>query len=424
MIERDLAKEVTQAASWYPVVTLTGPRQSGKTTLVRHLFADRPYITLEPLDIRSQVQEDPRGFLADHAGGAVIDEVQHVPELLPYLQQEVDERPQPGRFVLTGSQHLGLTQAVTQSLAGRTAILHLHPLSWVELRRFADAPTELWDVVWAGGFPRIHDVGIPPDRWLADYTATYVERDVRQILSVGDLRNFRTFLELLAGRTAQEENLTALGSDTGVARNTAAAWLSVLQTTFMCFRLPAWSSNVRKRAVKAAKLHLADTGLACHLLGISSPDQLRRHPLRGAIFETWVATEIRKARANRGINGGLHHYRETRGIELDLVVQDGQDVRLVEVKSGATVAGDWFDGLREMTSRAADDLSVHPLVVYGGDRAHRRRDTDVLPWSDLHEVDWSGRLGLPITEGKRPPAIDVDSNAEIDAYLDGRDARG
>lgn len=260
MIDRDLAKEVTRAASWYPVVTLTGPRQSGKTTLVRHLFADRPYITLEPLDIRSQVQEDPRGFLADHAGGAVIDEVQHVPELLPYLQQEVDERPQPGRFVLTGSQHLGLMQAVTQSLAGRTAILHLHPLSWVELRRFADAPTELWDVVWAGGFPRIHDVGIPPNRWLADYTATYVERDVRQILSVGDLRNFRTFLELLAGRTAQEENLTALGSDTGVARNTAAAWLSVLETTFMCFRLPAWSANVRKRAVKAAKLHLADTG--------------------------------------------------------------------------------------------------------------------------------------------------------------------
>jgi predicted AAA+ superfamily ATPase len=392
MIPRDLMPVLRRVAEQYPVVTLTGPRQSGKTTLVRHAFADLAYVSVEPLDVRAEVAEDPRGFLAAHPDGAVIDEAHHVPGLFSYLQQEVDERPAPGRFVLTGSQHLGLTAAVTQSLAGRSAVLELHPLSWAELCRVPTHPSDLWEAVWAGGYPRIWDRAISPDRWLRDYTATYVERDARQVLNIGDLQAFRTFMELVAGRTAQEENLTALGSDAGVARNTVAAWMSVLEATFIAFRLPAWSPNVRKRAVKAAKMHLSDTGLACHLLGITDPAQLRRHPLRGGLFETWVAGEIRKARANRGETRGLHHYRETRGHEIDLIVEGGAALRLVEMKSGATTAGDWFDGLRTAADGVGELSAGHDraesILLYGGDRRTTRRGTTVLPWNRVHDIKW------------------------------------
>lgn len=390
MIQRDLAPLLVRAAGWYPVVTVTGPRQSGKTTLVRATFPDLPYVSLEALDLRAGVREDPRGFLADHPEGAVIDEVQHVPELLAYLQTEVDERPEPGRFVLTGSQHLGLTRAVTQSLAGRTAILHLHPLSYAELLRFPHPPSDLWETVWAGSFPRIWDAGIPAGRWLADYATTYVERDVRQVLNVGDLSTFRTFTELCAGRTAQELNLDALGSDTGVSRTTIRSWLSVLEATFLILRLPAWSPNARKRAIKASKLHLADTGLACHLLGIGSAEQLRRHPLRGALFETWVTTEIRKARANHGVDGGLAHYRETRGAEVDLVVTDSSHTTLVEVKSGATIASDWFTPLRDLLSRDWNPAAAPSAVLaYGGEQTQQRHGVRVQPWRELHELPWT-----------------------------------
>lgn len=387
MIERDLAPVLVQNASWYPIVTVTGPRQSGKTTLVRSTFPDLPYISLEPLDVRARVREDPRGFLAEHRDGAIVDEVQQVPELLSYLQIEVDERPWPGRFVLTGSQHLGLSQAVAQSLAGRTAILHLHPPSYPELLRFPSPPTDLWETIWAGSYPRIWDTGVPPSRWLADYTTTYVERDVRRILDVGDLVRFRSFVELCAGRTAQEQNLDRLGGDAGIARATARSWLSVLEATFLLLRLPAWSPNVQRRAVKAPKLHLADTGLACHLLGIGSAEQLRRHPLRGALFESWVATEIRKAGTNRGVDLALRHYRETRGTEAGLVVAGADGAVLIEAKSGATIAGDWFAPLRELLSRS-QDLATTAVIVYGGDARQRRHGVSVQPWMELHDLPW------------------------------------
>lgn len=384
MIPRDLAPVLKRSAELYPVVTLTGPRQSGKTTLVRDLF-DLPYVSLEPLDRRQEVREDPRAFLAEHADGVIVDEVQHVPELLTYLQEEVDERPQPGRFILTGSQHPGLAGGVSQSLAGRTALHQLHPLTLTELRRFPNAPTDMWETVWAGGYPRIWDAGIPPERWLADYTATYVERDVRNVLTVGDLSSFQRFLQLTAGRTAQEENLNGLGGDAGVTRNTASSWLSVLEATFVAFRIPAWSTNMRRRAVKSAKVHMADTGIVCHLLGIHAPSQLRTHPLRGAIFETWVVNEIRRSRANLGITGGLHHYRETRGAEIDVVIDEDGEMTFVEVKSGITVAGDWFDAMLEVAARIPT-MDIRSVLVHGGDRAHSRRGVDVVPWTDIDTI--------------------------------------
>ena len=242
-VARNLHKALLDRARYAPVVTVTGPRQSGKTTLCRAAFPELDYVSLEPLDNRQFALDDPRGFLERYAGGAVIDEIQHAPDLLSYLQEAVDEDPRPGRFILTGSQHLGLVAAVAQSLAGRTALLRLMPLSLDELRRFPQPPESLWSTVWSGGYPRIFDRGLPAGHWLADYVSTYLERDVRQVVQVGDLLAFGRFLRLAAGRTAQEVNLSKLGSDAGVSYNTAKSWLSVLEATFAVHRLPRLASN-------------------------------------------------------------------------------------------------------------------------------------------------------------------------------------
>lgn len=391
MIDRTLAPLLREAAGRMPVVAVTGPRQSGKTTLCRACFPDYDYVSLEPLDTREFAQSDPRGFLRQYAGTVVLDEVQRVPDLFSYLQGEVDRDPTPGRFVVTGSQHFGLSEAISQSLAGRVARHHLLPFGLDELHRTEDPPSDLWATVWSGGYPRIHDRGLPAGEWLADYTATYVQRDVRQVLNVTDLDAFTAFLRLAAGRSGQERNLSALGADAGVSHNTARSWLSVLETSFVTFSVPAWMVNTRKRVLKSPKLHFVDTGLACHLLGIRTPDQLRLHPLRGALFESWVAGEVLKARVHRGRQPDLHHLRETRGIEVDLVVEDGTRVIAVEAKSGGTVAPDFFqglDGFGERVRRGAPHLAVERRLVYGGETRQRRTDVDVLPWRAIQDVEW------------------------------------
>ena len=324
MIDRDSASLVLAHARWFPVVTITGPRQSGKTTLVRALFPDKPYLSLEPLDARARARDDPRGLLEELSEGAILDEVQHVPARLSYLQGEVDARPEPGRFVLTGSRHFGLSEAVAQSLAGRTAVLELLPPSLGELRRFAACPDDLLAVLWTGAYPAIHDRGVPADVWLRDYVRTYVERDVRQVLAVSDLIAFRTFVALCAGRTGTVLNLSALGADAGVSHNTARKWLSVLETSYLALRLPPWHQRVRKQLIEAPKLHLLDSGLACHLLGIRTPEELRHHPLRGAIFESWVVAEARKLLAHQGQAMDLLYFRDRRGLEVDLVRPRGR----------------------------------------------------------------------------------------------------
>lgn len=387
MIRRNLSSVLRAAARQYPVVTLTGPRQSGKTTLCRAVFPRKAYVSFEALDVREYATRDPRGFLAEYRGGAVLDEVQHVPGLLSYLQIEVDERPKPGRFVLTGSQHLGLSAAVSQSLAGRTAVLHLLPPSLDELHRFPGAPTELWATLTSGAYPRIHDRGIPPARWLSDYVATYVQRDVPDVLRVTDRSAFVTFLKLCAARTGQELNLAALGADAGVTHNTARAWLSVLEATFICFRAPAWHVNVTKQAVKAAKLHFFDAGLACHMLGIQGPEQLRHHPLRGPLFETWVASELFKARAHRGLEPRIFHYRDAKRLEVDLLVEAPDATLLVEVKSAATVAPDFFDQLSRLSElMGARRLPSRSFLVHGGEVAQRRSVARVVPWDQIASI--------------------------------------
>jgi uncharacterized protein len=390
VIERTLRVPLLALAERYPVVTLTGPRQSGKTTLCRAAFPDKPYLSLEPPDEREFARTDPRGFLARVPDGAIIDEVQRVPDLLSYLQQIVDARPRPGAFLLTGSQHFGLIDAVTQTLAGRTALLQLLPLALDEIRRFPQPADRLADVLWAGGYPRIYDQHLPAHEWLGNYVATYVERDVRQVLRIADLVTFQTFLRLCAGRTGQLLNVSGLGADCGITQPTAKSWLSVLEASYVVFRLPALHANVRKRLVKAPKLYFYDTGLLCYLLGIRTPEQLESHPLRGAVFECWVVSEILKYHLHRGATPTLHFYRDRQGHEVDLLVDRGADLVAVEAKSGRTIAPDAFDALVRFRTVGATRAPQRDVVVYGGDATQARSAGDLLAWTDIATYGWMG----------------------------------
>jgi len=388
MIARDLTAKLIAAARASPAVTLTGPRQSGKSTLCRAVFPHLGYANLEPPDVRRFAQEDPRAFLAQFPNGAIIDELQRCPELPSYLQILIDQDPTPGKWILTGSQNLTLLQSVNQSLAGRTAVLHLLPLSHGEVLHFHKHPVTLNETLFTGGYPRIFDRKLNPSDWLGDYVATYIERDVRNILNIGDLTTFQRFVELCAGRTSQLLNLSSISGDCGISQPTAKAWLSVLETSFLIFRLPAYSRNFSKRLVKMAKLHFLDTGLACWLLGIRHPDQLRNHPLRGAIFETWVASEIFKARIHSKKSGGLFHYRNRHGLEADMVISNGEMLSAVEAKAGTTVSEDMLDTVRKVNAELRPSSISETHLVYGGDTAQKRSDVSIIPWHQIHTCSW------------------------------------
>ena len=392
MIERRIQPAVVDLARSFPVVTVTGPRQSGKTTLCKMAFPNLRYASLEDPDQRRFAIEDPRGFLAELAEGAILDEVQRAPEIASYLQGMVDEDPRPGRFVITGSVNLGVRSDLTQSLAGRTAIVELLPLDIEE--RMALSPVEdLWRAVWQGGYPAIHHRGVAADRWLGAYVRTYVERDVRQHLAVADLAAFQGFLELSASQTANLVNQSALGEGVGVSHNTARSWLSVLEAGYLVHRLPPLHRNLRKRVVKAPKLHFLDSGLACWLLGIRRPEELKSHPLRGALFESWVVEEITKAHTNRGVRPRLHHWRDQRGREVDLVIDRGRDLVAVEAKSGATIHPSFFASIERFSALARESVppppdGVRAVLVAGGGNRQQRSAGVVLPWREIQSHPW------------------------------------
>jgi len=350
------------------------------------VFPEKVYVSLEAPDQRSYATSDPRGFLAELSDGAIIDEVQRVPELLSYLQEEVDARPDPGRFILTGSANFALLESISQSLAGRTALLTLLPCGREEYQKFPNCPDELWETVWLGGFPAIPKRRMDPWEWFASYVGTYLERDVRQLVNVVNLSAFQTFLELVAGRSGQLLNLSDLGSEVGISHNTARAWLSVLEASYVAFRLQPFHANLGKRLTKAPKLYFYDTGLACYLLGIQDPSQLRRHPLRGALFESWVVTEILKSRLHHGQRGRIFFFRDHVGHEVDLVVPRGDTTVLVEVKSAKTVAPDFFKNLSWLDNLAGFPAhgTAEKVVLFGGDGP------------------WHGREGRPLR--RRPRA--------------------
>lgn len=391
MISRNIEAAVLRASKAFPVVTITGPRQSGKTTLSRHLFSGKPFVSLEALEQRSFAGDDPRGFLAQYPAGAVIDEVQRVPSLMSYLQVDVDESREMGRFILTGSANLTLLESVSQSLAGRTAICRLLPCARDEYLRFASPGPNLWRQIWLGGFPAIPDRDADPQLWFDAYATTYIERDVRQIVNVSDLNSFQTFVGLLAGRIGQLLNLSHLGNDAGVTHNTARSWISVLEAGYIGFRLPPFHANIKKRLVKSPKFYFYDTGLACFFLGIAHPDQLITHPLRGQLFENWVVAEVLKSELNQLRRPRLSFLRDHQGHEVDLIIDRGDTAVAVEIKSGATVVNDYFKNLRWLQKYGLGSVvrKIDSFVVYGGEDSQNRTSTRVESWNRLSEIDWS-----------------------------------
>jgi predicted AAA+ superfamily ATPase len=337
--------------------------------------------------VREHARDDPRGFLSRYRDGAVLDEVPRAPDLLSYIQAEVDERRgAAGLFVLTGSTNFALLHTISQSLDGRTALLNLLPMGLEEVRRFPAGSADLFDVLWRGSYPAPFDRGLEPGEWYPSYVETYLERDVRMVLNVGEIEAFQKFLRLSAGRAARLVNLSALGADAGVTHATARAWLSALEAGYVAWRLPPFHANVGKRLVRTPKPHFLDSGIVCFLLGIRSADQLRDHPLRGAVFETWVASEILKARAHRGLQPSLSFFRDRRGSEVDLVVETGRSVLAVETRSGQTVAEDFFAGLRSFAAALGRRASSRPrpVVVRGARPAgagRRRRCSPGPAWT-------------------------------------------
>jgi len=393
MKTRLLTAYLKRDASYYPVVTLTGPRQSGKTTLVRAAFPSHQYQSLERVDQRTFALEDPRGFLKQLKGPVILDEIQHVPELLSYIQAAVDENAAPGQWVLTGSQNFLLMNQVSQTLAGRSGILHLLPFSRAELEEqqqpeptapqllFSNTKTsrQLWEMLHTGGYPRIHDQHIPPEIWLADYVQTYIERDVRTLSNIGDLNGFARFLALCAGRAAQLLNYSNIASDCGIAVDTVRRWMSVLDTSFIIFRLPPHHSNFNKRVIKSPKLYFYDTGLLCNLLGIRESGQIPTHPLRGAIFENYVVSEAAKAYLHHRRKPPLFFWRDRSGHEIDLLIEEAGELYPVEIKSGATVAKDMLSGLRwwlSLTGRPPQSAAL----IHGGDLSQVRHGISIRPW--------------------------------------------
>ncbi len=384
MIDRSITSEFMTLLTEYPVVTILGPRQAGKTTLARNTLPDYDYSNLELPEIRSFATEDPKAYLARFTRPAIIDEIQRVPELLSYIQSIVDEENKPGRFVLTGSHQLRLHEAVSQSLAGRTAILHLMPLSILELRDAGFQFDRFEEYCIRGFLPRIYDQSLRSTPAYSNYYQTYVERDVRQLIRLKDFTLFEKLMKLLAGRVGQVMDYTSLANDVGIDSKTVRNWLSIMEASYILFKLPPFFENFGKRIIKAPKYYFTDVGLLTFLLGLSKPDQVTRDPLVGAIFENLVVLECLKARFNRGQMAELYYFRDSNRNEVDLIVRDGRDLKAIEIKAAQTFRNEHLNGLRKFAA-----LSPHvcdSILVYNGESYVLSDAIRTMSFRDVHSI--------------------------------------
>ena len=381
MIERTLASKVTSLAQKFQVITLTGPRQSGKTTLVKATFPDLPYVSLEEPDIRQIALTDPRGFLSNYPNGVILDEIQNTPELFSYIQRIVDENRQI-QFILTGSSNFLLMEKISQTLAGRTAVLHLLPFSLQELEPLADSYENL---IFKGQYPRIYDRAIPPSDFYPSYIQTYVDRDVRMIKNIGDINAFIQFTQLCAGRIGQPLNNASLANDAGISPNTAKSWLSILESSYILYRLQPYHRNFNKRLIKSPKLYFYDTGVACSLLGIREQEQVNLHYMKGSLFENLILNEFIKRSFNRGENRQPYYWQDNHGKEIDCLLVNGEKVTAVEIKSGKTMSTSYFENLNYWRSLAALPENQE-FVVYGGDQSMQTGAGTLISWKNLDRI--------------------------------------
>jgi predicted AAA+ superfamily ATPase len=386
MIERSLSTKILSMIKGFPVITLTGPRQSGKTTLVRWLFSHFEYINLENLNDLHALQEDPIRFLRTYSStGVIIDEGQKFPGLFSYLQVIVDESKQMGKFILTGSQDFLLLEKITQSLAGRVAVCHLMPLGLPELEQAGLTPENLDTLLFSGSYPVLYDRDMEPRDYYPSYIQTYIERDVRSMKNIGNLSAFQRFIKLCAGRTGQLINFSSIGNELGINHKTVVSWISILEASFIIFLLRPHHKNFNKRVVKQAKLYFFDTGLLCSLLDIQSPAQLNSHYLRGHIFESFVVSEYIKMRHHAGLVPNAYFWRDNTGHEIDLLLEEGERLKAVEIKSGETIHPDFFNGLdyfRNLSLLPIEDL----FLIYGGLQNYQRTAANVLSWKNIGKL--------------------------------------
>lgn len=386
MIKREAKKELVALAKQFKAIAITGPRQSGKTTLARNTFPKKPYVSLENPDMRRYALDDPRGFLNNYPSGAVIDEVQRAPELFSYLQQVLDEDNARGKYILTGSNNFLIQENISQSLAGRIAYLNLLPFSYSELP--GKSEIKLKELIFKGFYPPIYDQPVKPNSWYANYIRTYIERDVRQIKNITDLYAFERFLRLCAGRCGQLLNMNSIAIETGVDNKTISSWIGVLESSFIIFRLQPHHRNFNKRLVKMPKLYFYDTGLVCALLGIHDQNQLDYHHLYGNLFENFIVSELLKSRFNKALPSNLFFWRDNIGHEIDIIVENADDLHPVEVKSGSTVTDEFLNGIRyfrKITGYASG------TIIYGGTEGQARSDKiRIIPWYRMNSASFAG----------------------------------
>lgn len=381
MIRRIAKEKLLDLATKFKSVAVTGARQSGKTTLVKEVFKDKPYISLENPDMRKFAIEDPRGFLQSYPNGAILDEVQRTPDLFSYIQEILDNSTQKGIFILTGSNNFLLQQNISQTLAGRIGYIHLLPFSIAELNNSKLLPDTDNELMLKGFYPPIYDQQIPPQDWCPNYIKTYIERDVRQIKNITDLIVFERFIQLLAGRTGQEFNSSTLAVETGIDVKTVQSWIGILESSFIIYLLKPHFKNFNKTIVKRPKVYFYDTALACSLLGINNSEQLNTHPARGAIFETMVITELVKIRTNKGLPVNLYYWRDKTGHEIDVIVDEAGSLLPIEIKSGKTINSEFFKNLDYWCKLSEVSNS---LLLYAGDLKQKRSTgTEVINWREI-----------------------------------------